>query len=188
MVAGSPEGLRYEHSVTSATPDIHDGIVAQAFRPAERSDTALQAGSWRSRCLTRYEAWPVTAAALAFAVWACWRRGEALESAVRRIGRIALYPALALIAFAIFSRVVVGRWFVSGDFFVPENKALGDPWLAAKEIAWGVRMLSGPLLVAIGLVGLVALTAIGAFSPRARVRPRSPCHWWRWRRFRGRRS
>jgi hypothetical protein len=114
--------------------------------------------------LTRYEAWPVTVAALVFAVWACWRRGEALDSAVRRIGSIALYPTLALIAFAIFSRIVVGRWFVSGDFFVPENKALGDPWLAAKEIAWGVRMLSGPLLVAIGLFGLGALLAIGAFS------------------------
>ncbi len=62
----------------------------------------------------------------------------------------------------------MGRWFVSGDFFVPENKALGDPWLAAKEIAWGVRMLSGPLLVAIGLLGFVALLAIGAFN-RARA-------------------
>jgi hypothetical protein len=118
-------------------------------------------------CLTRYEAWPVTATALAFAVWACWRRGQALDSALRRIGRIAVYPTLTLIAFAIFSRIVVGRWFVSGDFFVPENKALGDPWLAVKEIAWGVRMLSGPLLVAIGLFGLGALLAIGAFS-RAR--------------------
>jgi hypothetical protein len=119
-------------------------------------------------CLTRYEAWPVTGTALAFAVWACWRRGDALDTAVRRVGRIALYPAVAVIAFAIFSRIVVGRWFVSSDFFVPENKALGDPWLAAKEIAWGVRMLSGPLLVAIGLVGLVALLAIGVFN-RARA-------------------
>ena len=119
-------------------------------------------------CLTRYEAWPVTVAALVFAVWACWRRGDAPQSAVRRIGPIALYPAFALIAFAVFSRIVVGRWFVSGDFFVPENKALGDPWLAAKEIAWGVRMLSGPLLFAIGLFGFVALLAIGAFN-RARA-------------------
>jgi hypothetical protein len=87
---------------------------------------------------------------------------------VRRIGPIALYPALALIAFAVFSRLVVGRWFVSGDFFVPENKALGDPWLAAKEIAWGVRMLSGRLLFAIGMLGFVALLAIGALN-RARA-------------------
>src|SRR4029077_5326151 len=34
-------------------------------------------------CLTRYEAWPVTVAALVFAVWACWRRGDTLQSAVR---------------------------------------------------------------------------------------------------------
>ena len=159
----------------SAGPPIDPATARHAEAPEERrrqacpSDRTRVAG-WvlALACLTRYEAWPVTVAALVFAVWACWRRGEAPESAVRRIGRIALYPALALIAFAIFSRIVVGRWFVSGDFFVPENKALGDPWLAVKEIAWGVRMLSGPLLVAIGLVGLVAVTVMGAFS-RARA-------------------
>jgi len=153
--------------------------VAQPFRAAPAANgrpeglgherpPAVVACVLALACLTRYEAWAVTAAALVFAVWACWRRGQTLDSAVRRIGRIAVYPTLTLITFAIFSRIVVGRWFVSGDFFVPENKALGDPWLAAKEIAWGVRMLSGPLLVAIGLLGLGALLAIGAFS-RARA-------------------
>jgi hypothetical protein len=139
-------------------------------RPALRTAVpdALAGCVFALACLTRYEAWTVTVAALVVAVWAGWRRGEALDTTVRGIGRIALYPALALIAFAIFSRIVVGRWFVSDDFFVPENKALGDPWLAVKEIAWGVRMLSGPLLFAIGLMGLVALLAIGAFN-RARA-------------------
>ena len=37
-----------------------------------------------------------------------------------------------------FSRVVVGAWFVGSDFFVPENKAIGDPLMAAKEIVVGV--------------------------------------------------
>jgi len=157
-----------------ATDAKDTALVARPFdgrdrgpeRPALRTTTRARLVGWvlALACLTRYEAWPVTATALAFAVWASWRRGEALDPAARRIGGIALYPALALIAFALFSRIVVGRWFVSGDFFVPENKALGDPWLAAKEIAWGVRALSGPLLVGIGLVGLVALVAIGAFS------------------------
>ena len=119
-------------------------------------------------CLTRYEAWPVTAVALTGAAWARWRRGEAIDTVAREMGRVALYPAFALAAFAIFSRIVGGHWFVGGDFFIPENKALDDPWLAAKEIAWGTRMLSGPLLVTIGLAGLGVVVALGLAS-RARA-------------------
>jgi hypothetical protein len=119
-------------------------------------------------CLTRYEAWPVMAVALAGAAWARWRRGEAIDIVARKVGRVALYPAVALVAFAIFSRIVGGHWFVGGDFFVPENKALGDPWLAAKEIAWGTRMLSGPLLVTFGVTGLGVVVALGLTS-RARA-------------------
>jgi hypothetical protein len=119
-------------------------------------------------CLTRYEAWPVTAIALAGAAFARWRRGEAIDTVAREVARVALYPALALAAFAVFSRIVGGHWFVGGDFFVPENKALGDPWLAVKEIAWGTRMLSGPLLVTIGLAGLAAVVLLG-LANRARA-------------------
>jgi hypothetical protein len=119
-------------------------------------------------CLTRYEAWPVTAVALTGAAWARWRQGEAIHFVARRVGRVALYPAVALAAFAVFSRFVIGQWFVGADFFVPENKALGDPILAAQEIAWGTRMLSGPLLVGIGATGLGVLVAIGLAS-RARA-------------------
>ena len=57
-------------------------------------------------------------------------RRDCRSDAVRRVGAIAIYPALAIVGFAIFSRVVVGEWFVSSGFFVPENKALGHPMLA----------------------------------------------------------
>jgi hypothetical protein len=107
-------------------------------------------------CFTRYEAWPVAAAALAAAAWTRWRRGDTLAHAIRAVGAIALYPAAAIAAFALFSRVVIGQWFVSGDFFVPENKSLGDWWLSGKEIGWGVRMLSGGALVWIGGIGIAA--------------------------------
>ena len=85
---------------------------------------------------------------------------------MRDVAAIALYPAIAIVGFAIFSRVVVGEWFVSGDFFVPENKALGDPMMAAAEIGWGARMLSGALLVAIGSVGAALLLGMGLASRR----------------------
>src|SRR6185436_5169220 len=90
-------------------------------------------------CLTRYEAWPVTYAALAGAAWTRWRNGQSPRESVIAVGRIAIYPTVAILAFAVFSRVVVGQWFVSSDFFVPDNKALGLPMLAVNEIVWGTR-------------------------------------------------
>ncbi len=117
-------------------------------------------------CLTRYEAWPVTISALAAAAWTRWRRGQPLISALRDVSAIAIYPALAIIGFAIFSRVVVGAWFVGSDFFVPENRALGDPLMAAAEIGWGVRMLSGSALSWLAGMGLVLAAGLGLTSRR----------------------
>jgi len=119
-------------------------------------------------CMTRYEAWPVTACAMAGAGWAHWRRGDSLTSALRRVMPIALYPAIAVMAFAIFSRVVIGEWFASG-FFVPENTALGHPLLAAAEIWWGTHQLSGYLIVGIAAAGLGALCVKGLMSTRGRA-------------------
>jgi hypothetical protein len=120
-------------------------------------------------CLTRYEAWPVTAAALAAAAWVRWRGGEPLEESLRAVAGVARYPAAAIVGFAIFSRVVIGSWFVSSGFFVPENKALGEAALAAREIAWGARMLSGPALTWIGGTGVAVAMIAGvlAGSPAA---------------------
>jgi hypothetical protein len=105
-------------------------------------------------CLTRYEAWPVTAAALVLAVWVLWRGGASLRQALRRVSAIALLPAIACIGFMIFSRVVIGEWFVASGFFVPENKARADLWMAVKEIAWGAQMLSSAPLMWLGAAGL----------------------------------
>jgi hypothetical protein len=117
-------------------------------------------------CLTRYEAWPVTVCALAGAVWARWRRGEAAGMALRRTAAVARWPALAIVGFLIFSRVVVGEWFVGSGFFVPENKSLGRPMLAAAEIGWGAHALSGPLILTAAAIGVVALLVRGALSRR----------------------
>jgi hypothetical protein len=117
-------------------------------------------------CLTRYEAWPVTASALAAAAWTRWRRGHPLAAVARDIAGIAVYPALAVAGFAIFSRVVIGEWFVAGGFFVPENKALGDPMMAAAEIGWGARMLSGTPLTWAGAAGIAIALGLGLFRRR----------------------
>jgi hypothetical protein len=140
--------------------------VARPFKGREGDRGGKMAALLLSlSCLTRYEAWPVTAAALALWMIAQIRNGESWPIAARRTMSIAISPAIALVAFAIFSRVVVGQWFVSRDFFVPENKALGDMAMAVREIGWGARMLSSAPLAWIGAAGLVAALLTGLWMP-----------------------
>jgi hypothetical protein len=108
-------------------------------------------------CLTRYEAWPVTAAAIGVVPFIRWWQRRSFVEGCREAASVALVPVVAIVGFAIFSRVVVGEWFVSSDFFVPENKALADPLMAFKEIGWGTQMLSGTLLAWVAGVGVVLL-------------------------------
>ena len=108
-------------------------------------------------CLTRYEAWPVTVCALAAAVWTRYRNGDRLVEACRHVSAIALYPALAIVAFLTLSRVVGGEWFAVSGFFVPENKALGQPLVALAEIGWGAHALTGSIVLAMATVGLFVL-------------------------------
>src|SRR5262245_14854653 len=115
-------------------------------------------------CLTRYEAWPVTYTALAATVWTRWRNNGSLTTAVRDVLRVAVYPTAAILAFSLFSRVVVGQWFVSSDFFVPDNKAQGLPLVAINEIVWGTRELSGHVLTVLGVAGCIALLIVGVFA------------------------
>ena len=100
-------------------------------------------------------------AALAAAGWSRWRRGQPLAALARDIFAIAIYPALAILGFAIFSRVVIGEWLVAGGFFVPENKALGDPLMAAAEIGWGTQLLSGTPLTWVGGAGVAIALVLG---------------------------
>src|SRR5262249_36701096 len=108
-------------------------------------------------CLTRYEAWPVTASALLLAAGILWRKGNGFSTALRRVGAVAIYPALTILAFVVLSRVVVGDWFTANGFFVPENKALGRPLQAAAEIWWGTHALSGWLTMTLTAIGFGAV-------------------------------
>jgi hypothetical protein len=111
-------------------------------------------------CLTRYEAWPVTIAALAAAIWGLWRQGESPAGAARRVAAIAVFPAAAIAGFLVFSRVVIGEWFVASGFFVPENPAYGDPLLSAAQIWFGLHRLSGSFVLAAGTAGVITLLAL----------------------------
>jgi len=137
-------------------------------RPAAAGRSSVIVGvAFALACLTRYEAWPVTAAALTFALWARRRRGEPLPASIRATVQVAAWPAATIAAFSVFSRIVVGEWFVSGGFFIPENKAQGDVAAVAREIAWGLRELSGGMLIGVAAAG-AAIAAIAAVTRRAR--------------------
>ena len=135
---------------------------------SRRVGTASVGIAFALACLTRYEAWPVTAIALAAAVWTRWRAGDSWRAAVHRVLPIARYPVAAVLAFVVFSRVVIGEWLVPGGFFVPENPALGNPWIATSQVVWGVRVLSGYGLMAAGIAGLIGLL-LAALLDRGRA-------------------
>jgi hypothetical protein len=142
---------------STVTPaDRESGVARSGSRSASRIGWMLALA-----CLTRYEAWPITAAALAAAWWARWRQGEAPARAARSIAAIAAFPIIAILGFVIFSRVVIGQWFVASGFFVPENDALGHPITAAAEIWYGLRSMSGPIVLAIGAAGWLAALCLG---------------------------
>jgi hypothetical protein len=127
-------------------------------------------------CLTRYEAWPVTAFALTAAAWALARTGRSWPKALHMVGAIGIYPAAAILGFMMLSRATVGEWFVTGGFFVADNPALGQPLRAAGQVLLGVRTLSGTVLTAVALVGLlgIALRAIPRRAETAALLALSP--------------
>ena len=105
-------------------------------------------------CLTRYEAWPIAAAVVVLSVVVLLRRGTPWTRATQSGLILSLCPAIAIIAFSMNSRWVIGSWFVPSDFFVPENvTAIGNPAEAWRQIDEGLRLLSGSMLVWAGYAG-----------------------------------
>ena len=115
-------------------------------------------GVWRPglvlalACWTRYEAWPVTAALLASDGGRPGASGRAVHASMRAVARIAAWPVGAILLFLVNSRVSTTRWFVTGGFFVPENKANGRPFVALAQVVWRRRSSSsGAWTVAAGV-------------------------------------
>jgi hypothetical protein len=120
-------------------------------------------------CLTRYEAWPVTAGIVGLGVLVMLRTGIGVRDALRAGARLAAYPAVAVIVFTINSRYTTGAWFVTGGFFVPENvEALGHPLVAFAQVREGLYRLSGTVLVWSAYAG-AALTTIAFATSRRRA-------------------
>ena len=119
-------------------------------------------------CLTRYEAWPITAGALVIAAFALWRRGLPPGLAIRRTAVLALFPAFAGLAFLVQSRLTVGTWFVSGGFYVADNPDTGRPFKTLGSIWWASHHLNGYGVLLSAVAGAAALLVVGLRS-RARA-------------------
>jgi hypothetical protein len=100
-------------------------------------------------------------------MWTQWRTQASIAVAFDQLRRIGVYPTLAVLGFFVFSRIVIGQWFVSGGFFVPDNPAQGHPFIAIGSIGWGAGQLSGPWLLGAATVGAV-FTLVAAIRHRER--------------------
>jgi hypothetical protein len=119
-----------------------------------------------SACLTRYEAWPISATIVAIAFAVHVRRGVASAAAFRACARVALYPLVAIAVFSMNSRYTVGEWFTTGGFFVAENvEALGNPLVALEQVREGLYRLSGTALVWSAYAAAIAVLVTFVRSP-----------------------
>ena len=124
-----------------------------------RRSTLAPGWSCIAAVLTRYEAFPIVAAAITLAFVVLLRRGFSFGAAFRAVRGLAMWPVFALVAFAINSKVSVGAFFVSGGFYVAENPALGNPWLAWTQVWEGLIRLAGPVVPWVAVVSAVGLIA-----------------------------
>jgi hypothetical protein len=107
--------------------------------------------------LTRYEAWPITAAAIGLAGVALLASGQPLAFAIRRCVRLGLYPLIAILCFLVLSRATVGAWLVTGGFYVADNPDYHRPFKSFGSVGWGLRQLNGNVTVGIGVAGLLLM-------------------------------
>ena len=115
-------------------------------------------------CLTRYEAWPVTAAAWLASAYAWWRRGTPWRDLASVHARLALYPIATAIGFVLLSRVTVGEWFVTGGFYVPDAELLGQPAAVAEKMAEGLTLLGGSVFVRASAIAVTAVALLGLWQ------------------------
>jgi len=138
---------------------------AMAERPAVegvpvRLGLALFAATW-----TRYEAWPVLAAALAATCYAVWRRTGSVSTMWRQGWRLCAWPAIAVAIFVINSRITIGEWFVTGGFYVPDPTYETQLRRTLLGIWWGTHQLSGYVIESIALAAAAAV-CVRAFTRR----------------------
>jgi hypothetical protein len=133
---------------------------------------------------TRYEAWPVVAAALVLAAYVLWKKAGFVsplpgEIRRRRLGalaavkpavHLALWPAAAGLIFVLNSRITVGAWFVAGGFYERDPAYDGRLWRSVVAVWWGTHELSGYVTEAIALAAVLVVTIAALRQERLATR------------------
>ena len=152
-------GFDHEDAKSRTVTQVIDIIPVAAGR---LSRVRAKAG-WAlvAACLTRYEAWVVTAAIIGLGALVLWRRGLSITAALRATADLAIYPVLAVVCFFFHSWFTTGAWFVTGGFFVADNVAQGNLFKAVMAVIYGMRILIGRPLVLVAIAGAVLVLLRG---------------------------
>ena len=132
-------------------------LGVEAFRTGSARNVRRAGLALAAAAMTRYEAWPFTAALLTLGVVSSLRQGRSLRASAVLASHVAVYPAAAVLAFVILSRATVGEWFVKSGFFVAENPDLHRPFRALVSVWWGAHELTSYPLAVLGAAGLALL-------------------------------
>ena len=114
---------------------------------------------------TRYEAWPVLAAAIAITAVVRWRQGRPLPIVVSETWSLARWPAAAVVLFLLLSRMTVGSWFVSGGFYQHDPTYDRQAVKTLLAIWWGTHRLSGYIVEIVGLIAAACVFWRGVQRP-----------------------
>lgn len=108
-------------------------------------------------CLTRYEAWPISVAVVALAAIALTCLRMAPFQVIRRVLALAAFPAIAILAFLVLSKVTVGAWLVTGGFFEVDTSLQRRPVKVLGAIVYGIRTLNGDIALAVCAISLLIM-------------------------------
>src|SRR5688572_22728222 len=133
---------------------LYEWAPTNEERVPRRIGWLLFAAMW-----TRYEAWAIVAAAIAATVYASARLGASRHTLLRQATSLLAWPAAAVVIFMINSRVTVGRWFVTGGFFVPDPMYLRRPLEDIAAVGWGAYQLSTLTTVVIPIAAALVILA-----------------------------
>ena len=140
-----------------ATADKRAGFHVPAKLAA-----AMFAAAW-----TRYEAWLILSAALALAGLSLIRSGVGPGRTLKLVARLAIWPAMAVLVFALNSRITTGRWLVTGGFYEVDPTYHGLPLKSLIAVWWGTHRLSGYVIEIVAIGAAVWLLVRSAWRPAA---------------------
>jgi len=132
---------------------LYEWLSDEPGRPIPAKLTLiLFAAAW-----TRYEAWPIIAAAVVFTAVVRFTGRASARTVVADLVRLAAWPAAAIVLFLIDSRVTVGSWFVSSGFFVPDPTYRGLVVRSALAVWWGTHQMSGYVIEVVALIAAAVI-------------------------------